>query len=113
MRKRVVATNVIPGRWLADSGNYAAMQVTLSDSDARLIVSLTALDTGSSPVCTLAMACERGTRTLELIAGFRIHFDESDRPDLAMYLCHVISTEQFRRRVLKPFVAELQSCGMY
>jgi hypothetical protein len=113
MRKRGVATNVTPGRWLSDSSNYAAMQLALTDSDARLIVSMTALDTGSSPVCTLAMACERGKRTLELIAGFRIYFDESDRPDLAMYLTHVIRTEQFRRRVLTPFIAELQSCGMY
>ena len=113
MKKRVLATTVIPGRWMADMPSYAAIQMTLSNSDARLLVSITALDTGASPVCTLAMACERGKRTLELIAGFRIYFDESDRPDLAMYLQHAVGTAAFRRLVLTPFLAELQSCGMY
>lgn len=113
MKKRVMATNVIPGRWLADDGNYAALQMALSNSDARLVVSLTALDTGASPVCTLAVACERGKRTLELIAGFRVHFATDEAPDLAMYLSHAIRTDEFRRRVLTPFLAELQSCGMY
>lgn len=104
---------VKPGRWLADDEDFAAIELRLSGEHPPLSVSITRLDTGDSPMCTLSLTCTQERRTLELIAAFRIYYDSEDEPDLAMYLTTVIRTSGFRRKVLGPFVAEMRAGGMY
>jgi hypothetical protein len=113
MGKGVSSLMAKPGRWVADERTYAAMYISMPETDARVKVSVTMLDSGPSPVCTLAVECERPERVLELMAALRVTHDGPGEPDLAMYLTDVIKTIAFRRKVLAPFVARMQECGMF
>lgn len=113
MRRDCLPSLASPGRWLSDERMHAAMAITLADSDAPVTVSVTALDMGAHPFCTLVINCVRPHRALRWTTALKVEYHGEGEPDLALYLTELIGTDHFQEFALGPYIARMQKGGMY
>jgi hypothetical protein len=104
--------DVVLGPWLHDEPRYAAVTLLLPLYQARVTVSIVALDRSRAPVCSLLVQCRRGHRILESRKALRVQEWRSPTPDFAMFLSAHVRSDPFQRVVLQAFVARMQVCGM-